>query len=254
MKGSIWEGVYKNFSEVPSYGSGFRGDTWIKNSLKKIKEIQKDTNQHTAVPNTPCYQESLLPILTAIIKSKRNRAKILDFGGGLGVSYLKVSKSLTDCTGINFHVIEVEEICNAGLSLFKDDNKINFDSILPPKNKRFDIIHMGSSLHYIEKWQAMLNRLCCYKPKYFLITDLPAGDIPTFATAQKYYDSKIPVWFFDISDVILSMRKDHYKCIFKSTFKTTLYGKVQELPLHNFDENHRIRNSCTMLFDKEILE
>lgn len=110
---------------------------------------------------------------------------------------------------------------------------------------------MGSSLHYIEDWQNMLHRLCRYQPEYFLIMDLPAGDIPTFATAQNYYDSKIPVWFFNVNEVIEVVKINGFKLVFKSAYIAAILGDESPFRLDNFDKKYRIDNACNLLFIKE---
>jgi hypothetical protein len=49
MKVPIWEGVYESFQEVPATGPGFRGEAWIRNSLKKSRfcvMLRKRTRQY----------------------------------------------------------------------------------------------------------------------------------------------------------------------------------------------------------------
>jgi putative methyltransferase (TIGR04325 family) len=109
---------------------------------------------------------------------------------------------------------------------------------------------MGSSLHYCEEWEALLSRLCRYKPRHFLFTDLPAGDIPTFATVQNYYTSEIPVRFFNIDEVVNVMKRQNYDLAFKSAYIARVLGQEREIPQDNFEEQYRLGHTCSLLSTK----
>ncbi len=140
----------------------------------------------------------------------------------------------------------------AGRDFFKDEQNIFFSDSLPEEDGiTFDLVCMSSSLQYIERWETMLTQLCGYKPRYVLFTDLLAGDIPTFATAQIYYGSKIPAWFFNVGEITDTMERLGYGLIFKSAYEAMIRGKEGPLPLNNFEKKYRISDSCNLLFAKE---
>ena len=115
-----------------------------------------------------------------------------------------------------------------GNKLFKYNKRIKFLSELPKTVSGIDIIHVGSALQYVENWRKMLKEFVRLKPSYILFTDLQAGDIPTYVTVQNYYDSKIPVWFFNISDIIKEFDGFNYKLVFKSTFRGSFFEKERD--------------------------
>ena len=117
-----------------------------------------------------------------------------------------------------------------------------------PKLDRIDIVHAGSSLQYIEDWKVMLRKLSNYAPDYMLLEDLYAGDIPTYSTAQYYYGSLIPCWFFNINEIIEQMKSLEYKLQFKSTFVAKILGIEQESPQKNFPKKYRLGHACNLLF------
>jgi putative methyltransferase (TIGR04325 family) len=251
MSKPIWEGVYKTFKDVPSLGAGFSGERWIQNSLEKINAVRKDAQRKGTVSSVTQYRASLLPLVAAIVLHDFENVRILDFGGGIGFAYYQVLHGLPSSKNFELHIIEIDELCEVGKQYFKDEQKIFFHSSLPrEEGLTFDIVHMGSSLHYCEEWEEVLSRLCRYQPRYFLFTDLPAGDIPTFATVQSYYSSKIPVWFFNIDEVINVMKKKNYCIVFKSAFVATVLGQEREIPQGNFEAQYRIGHTCNLLFAK----
>jgi len=217
MVDNIWEGVYQSFDDVPISGGGFNGDEWINNSAKKILKLLDNANLSGTVSTVVAYRASLLPLLVSLMGTQKKNINILDFGGGLGFTYIPVVHSQAEKIQLEYHIVEVESVCEKGAQLFDGDDQICFHTSIPPKLE-FDIIHLGSSLQYIREWQKLLKQLASYQPKYILLTDLMAGDIPTYATAQNYYGSKIASWFFNIDEVLTEMSSGGFDLSFKSTY------------------------------------
>src|SRR6185312_10096792 len=88
MTDHIWEGVYQSFKEVPVTGEGFSGTTWNNNSLKRISNLLDTAKSPATVPPVVAYNASLLPLITALVGEASSEATVLDFGGGLGFTYV----------------------------------------------------------------------------------------------------------------------------------------------------------------------
>jgi len=71
---------------------------------------------------------------------------------------------------------------------------------------------------------------------YILLADVPAGKMPTYATVQNYYGSKIPHWFFNLNEMINAMAAIKYKLLFKSAYIGKRLGIEQPMPQDNFPE------------------
>jgi putative methyltransferase (TIGR04325 family) len=246
----IWEGIYSNFSEVPFKGGGFRSNKWVENSLRKIELIRAGAECEGFTPKVPGFRESLLPVLAAIVYSETGKLYILDYGGGLGFTFYHVCRALPNSYHFEYHIIEIKEICVEGSQYFKDNPHIFFHRTINEISLLPDIIHMGSSLQYIEYWHSCLKQLCKLNSRYFLFTDLMAGNIPTYASCQKYYDSGIPVWFFNVSEIIELMEEEGYSLIFKSAYISEYKGIEQECPQENFEEKFRLKHSSIALFKR----
>ncbi len=246
MSVTIWEGMYNSFQEAPSNGSGFHGEIWINKSLEKITTIKKEFYEKGC--SFSCGNNYVLPVVISTLYA--DKIKILDVGGGVGFDYYTVSNSLYSNQDFEFHVLDVEEICLAGSHFFKEESNIIFHSTLPENINTFDIIHLGSSLQYIEKWKYFLRKLCDLSPEYIVFTDLLAGNFNTFTSTQKYYNSKIPVYFFNIDEIISLLNENRYKLIYKSKHLATIRGVEQKLPLENFPKKFRLDHSLNCIFVK----
>lgn len=201
----IWEGVYSNFNEVPAKGPGFDGQAWITNSLRKMEALREDIKRNAPLPAPSNYREGLLPLLAALIYSEQRKLHILDFGGGIGFTYYQTIQALPQTESVEYHIVEREPVCKAGKEFFGDTTKsLFFHTELPKEEGTFDIVHLSSALQYIEDWNNLLTLLCRLSCKYLLLVDVFAGNNPTFASAQHYYELQIPMWFLNFEDLIKS--------------------------------------------------
>ena len=248
----IWEGIYKSFKDAPAKGPGFSGHTWNKRSLDNMALILKTAKEKKIVPEFVIYRENLLPIVTALIpKQNKKVLRIIDFGGNLGKEYISIlGSSNIKRENIEYTVVENKEVCKLGNKLFKNDKQIKFLSNLPKAPEQVDIINIGSTLQYIENWQSLFKEFVAFNPSYIMFTDLQAGNIPTYVTVQNYYDSKMPVWYFNISDIISELKKEGFRLVHKSTFRGSFLGIEQDRPMQNLPKKFRLKNACNLLFQK----
>lgn len=249
-KFNIWEGVYSSFNEVPSSGEGFESSRWIDSNYKKTKEILDNLTSADFVNEVSKFNISPLSVVISLMKDLKRKIKVLDFGGGMGTTYLQVKEALIT-NDIDFTIVEGIKNCEKANALFSEDDNINFYDKLP-LNEEFDIIHISSSLQYIEDWKGLLSELCQrYNAKTFIFNDLPAGDIKsTYATYQNYYESKIPYWFFKIDDVINEVKKYGFELIHKSNFVAKILGDNEKMPQDNFSKNYQVGYAKNLIFEK----
>jgi putative methyltransferase (TIGR04325 family) len=246
---AIWEGVYKDLSEVPTAGPGFCGAKWLTACSEKTSQLLKLASENCSVPRTIADKSCLLPFLAAMLAEDAARLRILDFGGGLGSTYVSVASSLPT-KNLDYVVVEGSEVCSAAKKIFAGDSRVRFVTAIPESLHGVDIVHLGSSLHYVAKWKEVLRCLAGLNSRYWLFTDLVAGDIPTYASAQNYYDSKIPVWFFNFREVTSEVESLGFKLVFKSIYLGTYLGKEGPIPQNNFPEHLRLDHSCNVLFSR----
>src|SRR6266576_2022620 len=91
---------------------------------------------------------------------------------------------------------------------------------LPGDLGNVDIILLGSVLQFVEDYKSLLKRLAALNAPYWLFTFVPTGDIPTFASGQKNVPgSTIPVWFFNLDELLEIMKALGYQMIFKAAME-----------------------------------
>lgn len=246
---NIWEGVYKNFREASVIGKRHEGDLWFTKSTARAEELLHLADDKNFISKVVGYRESLLPFLAAVVYARKGKAEILDFGGGSGFTFVPTLYGLANNQNLKYYLIDLPPICRQGKIIYKKFPQIEFYTNLPSKRKikQLDIVHLGSSLQYIEDWQRRLKQLSDFKPEYILFTDFYAGNVPTFATLQTYYDSKIPFWFFNLSAVLKVLSRLGYELAFKGTHRGTILGTEQGPPQNNFSKKYRLGDTCDLL-------
>ena len=255
MDRPIWEGIYRDINEVKAVGKGFNSDTWVNQSKGKVAKYISNLDESNPIPPIPLRPTSL-PLLAAMLrKNQKGSQRIIDFGGGLGFSYLSFIQSCVQAKNYEYHIIESTEVCKEGEKLFSGYQSLFFHpDILGLAFEKADIIYANSVLQYIADWKTLIAELLGFKPKVFLMDDVPAGDIPTFATAQNYYESKLPFGFFNVAEIIAFFESNGYILDYKSKFFSTVLGKIQELPMRNFPSEYQLDHPCTLFFRRILNE
>jgi putative methyltransferase (TIGR04325 family) len=245
FKGNVWEGIYSHYRDVPATGEGFDGEVWVERTAAYTKRILDLSKSHRTVSTEVVNEHLLLPLLVSLIcKQAKETVKILDFGGGMGVTFIHLARSLTACPSFKYYVVERERVCEEGSRLLQHDERINFCPELPAELPDLDVVYISSALQYIEDYKSILKALSAYQPKYFLFTKLSAGDFPTYATAQKNVQgSVVAYWFININEVVEIMSEYGYSLLYKSALEQT-YDQ------ENFPEEYRMGQTCNLLFSR----
>ena len=248
---NIWEVIYTSFeaADKNSIGKGFEGDVYNKRALDAAKECLTTLKAGVPIPPFHKQRSNLLPPVAAMMLQGRSSIKVLDFGGGLGIGYMTLAESIPSfAKSVKYSIVEFAEICEQGSKLHSGE--INFLSALPDSGQ-FDLIHSASAIQYIKDWQGLIKKLSFYNPEYILLSDVFAGQIPTFATLQNYYSSKISHWFFNIDEFISFFSSIGYTLEMKSYVNSRRLQSDDILPMGNFPESHRLKQTLHLLFSRD---
>ncbi|MDE3102006.1 MAG: methyltransferase, TIGR04325 family [Chloroflexota bacterium] len=200
-----WEGVYQRYADVPARG-GHERDFWIKGTVARTEEaMRRRGGTEDALP---------LVVVAGMVLRAAPRVRILDVGGGMGIAYVALRRSLGAGVALDHTVAELPRVCEVGRTLFEGDRSIRFVAVrtpaeLPPGE--FDVVYACGVLQYLEDPFDGLRRLLAYRAPYVVVSVLPAGDNPTYVTAQlNLRGSVVPCWMFRLSDVESVVRDAGY--------------------------------------------
>lgn len=250
----IWDGVYANFGDVPALGKGFASEAWLDDMERYTRKALTalDNEDNFEVPeNVPQYY-ALLSLLVASLPASDRPVRVLDFGGGMGIGAANVRRCASIHTKLEYLVVDTEESCERGRRLLKefsglDGNScvVKFMSELPRDVESVDVIVLSSVLQFVEEYEKLLSDLAAFRPSHWFFTFLPAGDIPTFASAQlNVPGSVLPVWFFNVEELVQKIEALGYRLVFKSALDRVF-------DMSNFPATHQLSRQCNLLFRRQ---
>lgn len=246
---TIWEGIYQSFSEIPDQDSAFKDTIWKDKLIHRLHSDLSGFNEKASISKITLTPDYPLPLLTAILVADKPQVKILDFGGGLASLYFKILASIPNHKkdAIQYHIVEFEETCALGEDSLGDYPNIFFHSS-PPNSESFDIVHLGSTLQYIEDWLGLIQSFAPYNHTYLVLSDLMAGDIPSFDSTQEYYGKKLKTHFWNVNELIHALEKLNYQEIYRCLYLGTFFGEKGPLPMDNLPETHQLPHACHLIF------
>lgn len=240
--GYIWKGVYAHYRDVPTAGPGFAGEVWARAARESVVRLLAARQPGGAIPLEVANENALLPFLAASLRREGGTVRILDFGGGLGESYLQLTSSAVGCPAVDYHIVETPVICALGTELVGAESGLHFHDHLPADLRDVDIVYINSALQYVKDYASLLASLCAYQPAYILLVRLAAGDIPTYATAQRNVrGSTIAYWFLRVGEVIDLMGREGYRLVWKGAVE-------RQYNQDNFPRQYRLGRYCSLLF------
>lgn len=235
---NIWEGIYDDFKSCPVEGLGHLSTRWRDRSEAKLNLLRAQTD---TVPHQ--NEAALAQLISTMDKSL---VSVLDVGGNLGFSYIHLKRACSK--PVRYSVMELPNICAIGCKEWAGHSDIEFVEQLPVR--QFDVLYMSNSLQYFDDWRGFLSLAAAStRPQYILLANLFAGDIPTYATIQNYYESKMASWFFNVQEIISHISLLGFDLVFKTAYTGQFLSVYQDVPMDNLPQSHRIKNICTLLFE-----
>tara|TARA_B110000027_G_C16113043_1_gene298742 strand:- start:1857 stop:2639 length:783 start_codon:yes stop_codon:yes gene_type:complete len=210
------------------------------NCLKKNLPIEPFFKQHTQ------YLNLLIPLI------KKDKIKILDFGGGWGIGYANLIETTNKnvLKNIDYHIYDLPDLCEIGEKKFKAKikikDKLKFISDFSKIHKKYDLIFFGSSIQYLRNPIKILTNLLKKKIKYLLFIDLYLTNSNTFYSKQSHYNFEATHSFINIKK-FENIFKKKYEILSKSCSHTIRLNKIGFLDMSNFKKKYRIKNSLNYL-------
>jgi len=246
----IWKGTFGSFAEAQGNGEVFDGDYWLDKNERLARDAQALARSDAAIAPIAETKDYVLPVVAALAARSDACLRILDFGGGMGTLYLKLALMLPASRALQFVVVETPAVCARARDVFRGSSHLEFRSELPSEPDAFDIVHCGSSLHYVDDWTALLERFAALKPRYMIFVDLPAADNLTFVTAQQYYGKRIPVRFWNLGEFVEHVARRGYEPIFQARYKGIPLETESGSMMEEFDREFRLDYFSQVIFRK----
>ena len=109
---NVWEGVYPSWEEAPEDDDVHEGEIWVKKQTDRAQKALADYRSSETISLASLTKDYILSVASGmLLPSIENDLCIIDFGGGIGVSYLPLIASIPHPEKVEFHIVEGETIC-----------------------------------------------------------------------------------------------------------------------------------------------
>jgi putative methyltransferase (TIGR04325 family) len=248
---SIWNGVFETFNQVPKAEGVFDSTPWVEKQKAKVLElIQSRKSTQSQIPSTAVTRDYPLAAIVAAMLSDKKTLRIVDYGGAMGQTYFDLLAKIPDAENrIDYIIVETKGLSHNIAKELSAFPRLRFTDDYKSVATGADIVHIGSTLQYIDDWRDLLTGLADHlKPEIFILSDLLIGEIPSFVTAQSWYGHVISVRFINIDEFLGYWSKTPYSLTYRAIFQPV--EVVDYFPNHALPETHRLKKPCHMVFSK----
>lgn len=155
------------------------------------------------------------PVLYHLDRILTDNCTVLDFGGNVGIHYLRYKKYL-DLEKVRWIVCDLPEITKVGQATCAGMSNIAFVNDVDELDEtRIDILLASDCLQYIESHDSLLPRLIDkgIRPRHILIDQLPLYDGPRFVTLQNGGLVRYPQYVFNREEYLMAVAKFGYELV-----------------------------------------
>jgi putative methyltransferase (TIGR04325 family) len=155
------------------------------------------------------------PVLYHLDRILTNDCTVLDFGGNVGIHYLRCRKYVS-AANPRWIVCDVPEITNVGQKICVGLSNIAFINDIEEFNEtKIDIFLASDSLQYVESQGLLLPRLIDkgIRPRHILIDQLPLYDGRKFVTLQNGGPVYYPQYVFNRDEYITTFTRLGYELV-----------------------------------------
>ena len=247
MSFKIFSGIYKSSRDIKIETKNiYNTKDYLSRNIKKInKQIGKN-----GIINYN-YDFNAVVATNLIIKKK---IKIVDFGGGLGNSYIDLFKKLNS-KNFSYTIYDFEEVIEKTKKILRVNDKIqttNLKFVSKIKNlTRCDILHFGNCLEHLEDFDDIFSKvLKKTRPKIIVISAFYIGSKKNYTTIGKYYGKKFILHFKSWNYFYKIIDKLRYKIIYKTRFLPKIKKKWTFYNMTNFPEPFRINYTWNIILER----
>jgi putative methyltransferase (TIGR04325 family) len=243
MPYKIFSGVYKLFSETGITDNIFTSERYLSNMKNKI-DIELSASTEIA------YGYQAIPILSGVFLSEsfKKPFRILDFGGGAGINYLRLIKALKFRYEFEYHIFDSEAVINVARKYIKAP--IVFESEFDNLLGSYDFIVIQSVLQYIERLDELLPLLTSKNPRHILLEDTFLSKTGEFVTMADYYGLKHPFKVHNYPNLCEMLLKLGYKLVYECPQIMPVQGNFTFYDMTNLPIAEQLQHSYSLIFTK----
>jgi len=209
-------GTYGSFAEVPG-PTGYNTEENLRSLLiyceRRADELLAGDFPHSLQRN---LQNNILVGVAASMLG-RQRLRILDYGGGLGQSFITLAAGIPDYQRrIDYAICDLPDtIAYAKANDIYSRRGIHCIRFVNDLSEiaRCDLAYLGSVLQYHPDWRGLLAAIAKLRPSTVVLNQVPiVMQPPTFVMSQKISSrSRQPYWVFNIRELVEAFSESGFR-------------------------------------------
>jgi putative methyltransferase (TIGR04325 family) len=208
-----FSGVYACAAEAPDEGP-FASDAWLAFSEARLAGLTQPSTGF--VPRHPLPIAQYPVALIANLLAEVSVCRVLDFAGGSGAIYFLLHPYFSSPERVEWDVFDDERLMALGRAHRGELHRLRFFKALPEPTRRYELLHINTSLQYIHEPLACLARLLEHRPRYVVLSRLLAGEVPTWYTTELLRARRAPCAILDVNELSRFFDARGYGLVFKA--------------------------------------
>lgn len=214
----MFYGRYTSWQQASEKSTGYASDEILKQVRASARLVAKGDavyERDSVLFDSIEYSYPVMAALAKITCIKGGGLSVIDFGGGLGNSYLQFSSFLPQCKPLAWSIIEQPNYVECGKAEFQNEKLRFYYSVEECLNsEQPSVVLFSSVLQYLDTPYSVLEQIIANRIEYLLIDLTPFSQhSEDFLTVQvvrpPIYKADYPCWIFSESRMI-SFLKSHY--------------------------------------------
>lgn len=239
MPYQIFNGVYDSFAEAGKDSGLFQSGIYLDKARERLRAALDGIS--------PVHDYIIIPFSAGLLAA-RGKLSILDFGGGPGITYLELKHALASMHGLTYHSLDHEDVCAIGHETLGEEAAAIFRCNMNELDARYDLVHFGSVLQYIDDLPGLLSTIKEKEPSHILVSDAMAGSGRSFVTMQDYYGQKHPFRFYSREDFLSAFAAIGFELMLEMPFVPKIQGQLKFYDMSNLPADCRMDHPCHLVF------
>ena len=200
-------GFYRTWEEAQHRCTGYDTPEIVAKCLDAARRVRAGQAlwERDSVP-MPAVQYSW-PVLAELllIRSLRGRLRVLDFGGGLGSSYLQFKSFAGTVSGLKWTIVEQENLAQVGAREFATSELVFHSDLSQLDKEPPDVVLLSSVLQYLPEPRHVLAKLQSGGPASIILDRTPISNRGFFSVQHvpaSIYRAAYPIQIFSEAEIV----------------------------------------------------
>jgi putative methyltransferase (TIGR04325 family) len=225
----VYEGPFIDWEEASAHSAGYSSQIVLRKVLTATTKVLEGKAGFERDGTTFEERPQISKIDSALKEILKERSHVLDFGGGLGSTFLN-NRELIQSLHCHYMIVEQLNFVTEGQKL-ADKYKLPIffiENLSDLEEEKLDVVILSSVLQYLPSWKITLLEIAHLLPKYILVDRTPISRNESKIYVQNngnYYGEKLnyPCWKINKNELVELLPRYELISEWKSNFEPDNY-------------------------------